>query len=472
MKYGDYWVYTCWDTGIERDNSVTGKTEICNGYYYQAFEDPDYSKQVDDFCLAIGYEITEDSGEALDKGICEYLGVTLEEQNEADDNDMLLTESAVQSTICFANTQNCCSETERLGSMIIQAELECKCPDFRMQACSVEKVVELSQSEFAEFIAKPLEYYDFIRDFNKEDHPIRNDTRSCLLVLGEQENDGVLIDPQGYDYARYSAYVPNARNLVQREQYPSLNSFADEMRRLADEYVKKAVSDQIDCQYSIDLNAIERQCRHSGFSEELFTDMLSDRPEIEAAETMDGYCTVTIAEPYLRQDDEQNLRKPTSEEVEIMCAKHFLWLHDAGGEQADFSNCLLADLDLSRKNLINAVLDGAKLQNVKLQNAELCFASCIGTKFYHCDLTDVIAEEADLKNAECIGSDFDNACFTHSNFSNTKFCDCSMNDCDLKSCCLDKADFGEMYLGSTNTRNCCFDEQAWIAEQDGQNMSM
>ena len=124
MKYGDYWVYTCWDTGIERDNSVTGKTEICNGYYYQAFEDPDYSKQVDDFCLAIGYEITEDSGEALDKGICEYLGVTLEEQNEADDNDMLLTESAVQSTICFANTQNCCSETERLGSMIIQAELE------------------------------------------------------------------------------------------------------------------------------------------------------------------------------------------------------------------------------------------------------------------------------------------------------------------------------------------------------------
>lgn len=356
--------------------------------------------------------------------------------------------------------------------MIIQAELECKRSDFSMRACSIEKIVELSQSEYAAFIQKPLDYYDVIRDFNKEDHPIRNDTRSCLLVLGEQEKDGVLIDSQGYDYARYSAYIPNARSLVQLEQYPSLNSFADEMRWLADKYTQKAVDGQMDCQYSIDLNAIERQCRHNGFSEELFTAMLSDRPEIETAETMDRYCVVTIAEPYLRQDNEQNLRKLTLEEVEIMCAKHFLWLHDADGAQADFSNCLLADLDLSRKNLINAVFDGAKLQNVKLQDTELCFASCIGTKFYHCDLTDVIAEEADFKNAECIGSDFDNGCFTHSNFANAEFCDCSMNDCDLQSCCLDGTDFGEMYLGSTNTRNCCFDEQAWTEERDGQNISM
>ena len=53
-------------------------------------------------------------------------------------------------------------------------------------------------------------------------------------------------------------------------------------------------------------------------------------------EFFDDGCTVTISEPYLRQEDEENLRRLNSEEVEIICAKHILWLHDAGGEQADF----------------------------------------------------------------------------------------------------------------------------------------
>lgn len=351
--------------------------------------------------------------------------------------------------------------------MIIQAEFECKRSDFRMQACSVEKIVELSQSEFAEFIENPLKDYDFIRDFSKEKHPFYKNILSCLLVLGEQENDGVLIDPQGYDYARYSAYISNVRSLIWQERYPALNSFVDEMTHLADEYVKKAVEDQIEYQYSIDLNALKRQCRHAGFSEELFTDMLSDRPEIEHAEIADGYCVVTIAETYLRQDNEQNLRKLTSEEIDIMCAKHILWLHDAGGEQADFSNCLLADFDLSRKNLMNALFNGAKLANVNLGNAELCFAVFNDAKIYNCDLTDVIAEEAEFNNAEFIGSDLDRSIFTHSDFSDAKLRDCSMNNGSLQNCCLDGTDFGDMYLGSTNTNGCSHDKQYWSAEWDG-----
>ncbi len=351
--------------------------------------------------------------------------------------------------------------------MIIQTEFECKRSDFRIQACSVEKIVELSQSEFAEFIENPLKDYDFIRDFSKEKHPFYKNILSCLLILGEQENDGILIDSQGYNYARYSAYIPNARSLVNQEQYPSLNAFTDEMRWIVDKYIQKAVDGQIDCQYSIDLNAIEQQCRHAGFSEELFTDMLSDRPEIEHAEIADGYCVVTIAETYLRQDNEQNLRKLTSEEIDIMCAKHILWLHDAGGEQADFSNCLLVDLDLSRKNLMNAVFNGAKLSNVNLKSAELCFSVFNNVKIYNCDLTDVIAEEAEFNNAEFIGSDFDRSIFTHSDFTGAKFRDCSMNNGSLQNCCLDGTEFGDMYLGSTNTNGCSYDKQDWSAEWDG-----
>ena len=40
------------------------------------------------------------------------------------------------------------------------------------------------------------------------------DARHCLLILDAGGMDGFLVDPQGYNYARYSAFVPNARSLL------------------------------------------------------------------------------------------------------------------------------------------------------------------------------------------------------------------------------------------------------------------
>jgi len=40
------------------------------------------------------------------------------------------------------------------------------------------------------------------------------DSRHCLLILDAEDTDGFLVDPQGYNYARYSAFVPNARSLL------------------------------------------------------------------------------------------------------------------------------------------------------------------------------------------------------------------------------------------------------------------
>ena len=49
-------------------------------------------------------------------------------------------------------------------------------------------------------------------------------------------------------------------------------------------------------------------------------EMLSEREEFEYVEQTDDGCFVTIAEPYLRQEDERNLKKLTPREVEVMCA--------------------------------------------------------------------------------------------------------------------------------------------------------
>ena len=97
--------------------------------------------------------------------------------------------------------------------MIIRAELKCKQTGCEADTCAVDKVIELPSPRFQQFSRALLADYDFIAE-NK--NAVRHDeaARHCLLILDAEGTDGFLIDPQGYNYARYSALVPNARSLL------------------------------------------------------------------------------------------------------------------------------------------------------------------------------------------------------------------------------------------------------------------
>lgn len=348
--------------------------------------------------------------------------------------------------------------------MSINTVFQKKDCEINTEPCVIEKTVELTEKEYNHFYHNLLEDYSFIAENSDCMYQDNNGVRHCILVLGKGITDGILVEAEGYGYARYSAFLPGARLLIEHEQYPSLTAHADEMRRLTEKYVQKALDGQIDCQYNINFSEARKLCRQSGFTDELFVEMLSERQEFEYVEQTDYGCYVTIAEPYLRQEDERNLKKLTSKEVEVMCAKHTLWLNDAGGEQADFSNCLLKDLDLSRKNLNSAVFVGAEFTNTRLCGAELCFAVLNDAKFYNCDLSDAVAEEAEFKGVNCIGSNFSRGIFTHSNFAGAKFCECEMSCVNMQSCCIDETEFGDLNLTSVNLSDCSYDEQEWTEE--------
>ena len=97
--------------------------------------------------------------------------------------------------------------------MIIQAELKCKQTGCEADPCAVDKVIELPSQRFQQFSRALLADYDFIAE-NKNAVRHDDDARHCLLVLDAEGKDGFLVDPQGYNYARYSAFVPNARSLL------------------------------------------------------------------------------------------------------------------------------------------------------------------------------------------------------------------------------------------------------------------
>ena len=97
--------------------------------------------------------------------------------------------------------------------MIIQAELRRKQSEYEGDACVVDKVIELPAQRFRQFSRALLADYDFIAE-NKTDIRHDDDARHGLLILDAEGTDGILVDPQGYNYARYSAFVPNARSLL------------------------------------------------------------------------------------------------------------------------------------------------------------------------------------------------------------------------------------------------------------------
>lgn len=60
--------------------------------------------------------------------------------------------------------------------------------------------------------------YDFLRK-NAERMGFHNGIRQCVLVMGENSEDGVLVDSSGYGYARYTAPFLGARSyMALREQ--------------------------------------------------------------------------------------------------------------------------------------------------------------------------------------------------------------------------------------------------------------
>ena len=97
--------------------------------------------------------------------------------------------------------------------MIIQAELRRKQSEYEGESCAVDKVIELPSPQFQQFSRALLADYDFIAE-NKNAIRHDEDARHCLLILDAEGTDGFLVDPQGYNYARYSAFVPNARSLL------------------------------------------------------------------------------------------------------------------------------------------------------------------------------------------------------------------------------------------------------------------
>lgn len=97
--------------------------------------------------------------------------------------------------------------------MQIQAELRRKQSEIQDENCIVADIIELPENEYASLYQNLLRERGYFLEQSEMDAFI-DGRRCCILVLGEGQEDGILVDTQGSAYAMRSAFIPNARTLV------------------------------------------------------------------------------------------------------------------------------------------------------------------------------------------------------------------------------------------------------------------
>lgn len=104
MRYRGFEITSCPDSGVERYNEITRRTEICPGFFCEVYPagDDQYANRLDYFCIAEGYEIEDTSDESLTNGIMQYVDANFislfESKNEVDKSR---TEELVGRLVCW-----------------------------------------------------------------------------------------------------------------------------------------------------------------------------------------------------------------------------------------------------------------------------------------------------------------------------------------------------------------------------------
>lgn len=256
-------------------------------------------------------------------------------------------------------------------------------------------------------------------------------------------------------------------------KYPSLKNFAERLSEVAEDVLSKAVaqSSEDNRNYIAELDEYNIPGEPI-ISPALLDDMLTDSGMVEDSILHDDCIELYLSEQALGTQFRECYDANWTTELEIICAKHALWIYgESGGERADFSNCLLENVNLSNCNLCGADFSGATFINCNLDNASMCDADFENAKFKRCSLRHFTAEGANFKGSDVYNCDLNGAYFTESNFTGSKVVDCNFYKASFRYCCLESWECANCDIYKANMSNVSYDEEDWLSTQ-GEGITM
>ncbi len=183
----------------------------------------------------------------------------------------------------------------------LQAIFTRKADDYPVWDCVIEKIVELPENEYKYFKTAPLQDMSIIAENTDLMYKDSDGVFHCLLVLGEGSSDGVLIESEGYNYARYSSFMPGAREFVTAR-----------LNQLADQIIRESTQNTYNGTWSIHFDEIQERYHvpvspNNGIGS-MLKNILEARPEMAEIEPMeDGFDMVFYLDYCPNLDEKEKL---------------------------------------------------------------------------------------------------------------------------------------------------------------------
>lgn len=184
--------------------------------------------------------------------------------------------------------------------MIINVCWRRKDKKIEAEPCVIQDVIELSESEYSRFCQNLLDDYIFIAKHQDamfyekgQDH--------ALLVIGENHTDGILVSSEGSNYARYSAFIPNARELIRND-----------IKQLVDYCIREGTENSEDGKWAVTYEELSYHFDQAAISNEngfgkLFREELQQRKEINELIMTEDCIEMTYHMEYCQQCQEGGL---------------------------------------------------------------------------------------------------------------------------------------------------------------------
>ena len=208
--------------------------------------------------------------------------------------------------------------------------------DFNARPCEVEKWIPISHWNFEQIKQNPLQDIEVVKAY-RDIMFCDNEANHCIMLLDDCGNGGILVESEGYDYPRYSCFVPDARamyeahlttdaerelrGLIRIAAGKALEQvFADED---ADIYSSTLI-DEDEVSRLVKTAIVERLNQHPGINEArcLFP-WIPEQPDIdiktEPLKTIKFYCPLKIAQ-IPEEDDEWEDYSDEPEDLPSYCA--------------------------------------------------------------------------------------------------------------------------------------------------------
>lgn len=182
--------------------------------------------------------------------------------------------------------------------LITKAIFERKLSEFDTRNCVIEGIELMNGNEFEEFSSNLLEDRDFIIERKEEMYKDSVGQIHGLLALDMESGDGILIDNQGHNYARYTAFMPNIKSYIE-----------DQISIVAEQIIREASENSSNGSWAVYFDEIEENhgliVKENNGIGTMLLDILHIREEIAEIEIKDECFDITLYLDYCINLDEE-----------------------------------------------------------------------------------------------------------------------------------------------------------------------